>query len=88
MASDDIPEDRFTAVTGNNADNLCFLCLKESDNFCKHCGIPYCSKEHFDIHYEGHTMGCLECQVELTTICQKMHQVLVSNTEMISSIKR
>ena len=38
MASEEdiIPEDRFTAVTGNSAENLCFLCLKEAAFLCKY----------------------------------------------------
>ena len=65
MASEEdiIPEDRFTAVTGNSAENLCFLCLKEAAFLCKYCGIPYCSKEHFDIHYDEKNKYCYPFRV-------------------------
>ena len=62
-AIEDIPEDRFTAVTGNKADNLCFLCLKEADKLCQHCSIPFCSSEHFSIHYDETSNYCYPFRV-------------------------
>ena len=63
MASDEIPEDRFTAVAGNNVDNLCFLCLKEASNLCQYCSIPFCSTEHFEIHYDAKNNYCYPFRV-------------------------
>ena len=63
MASDEIPEDRFTAVAGNNVDNLCFLCLKEASNLCQHCSIPFCSTEHYEIHRDEKNNYCYPFRV-------------------------
>ena len=63
MASEEIPEDRFTAVAVNNVDNLCFLCLKEANNLCQHCSIPFCSTEHFEIHYDEKNNYCYPFRV-------------------------
>ena len=43
-------EDRFSQI--ENTESLCFLCLKKADQLCKKCEIPYCSQEHFNVHYD------------------------------------
>ena len=42
-------EDRFSLI--DKTESLCFLCLKESDEFCKKCEIPFCCPEHLRVHY-------------------------------------
>ena len=54
-------EDRFSQI--KNTESLCFLCLKEADQLCKKCEIPYCSQEHFNVHYDEKNDYCYPFRV-------------------------
>ena len=54
-------EDRFSQI--KNTESLCFLCLKEADQLCKKCEIPYCSQEHFNVHYDEKIDYCYPFRV-------------------------
>ena len=54
-------EDRFSQI--KNTESLCFLCLKKADQLCKKCEIPYCSQEHFNVHYDEKIDYCYPFRV-------------------------
>ena len=54
-------EDRFSQI--ENTESLCFLCLKKADQLCKKCEIPYCSQEHFNVHYDEKIDYCYPFRV-------------------------
>ena len=53
--------DRFTQF--DSVENLCFLCLKEADQLCGKCGIPFCCMEHYEVHYDEKLNYCYPFRV-------------------------
>ena len=54
-------EDRFTNI--KSTESLCFLCLKDADQLCKKCEIPYCCREHLQVHYNENIDYCYPFRV-------------------------
>ena len=41
----------------------CFLCMQPSEHSCQKCQLPYCSQEHFQIHFDPGTGYCYPFRV-------------------------
>ena len=53
--------DRFTEF--KSVEHLCFLCLKEADQLCAKCGTPFCSLDHFEVHFDEENQYCYPFRV-------------------------
>ena len=53
--------DRFQNIL--EAENLCFLCLDLANYRCDKCDTPYCSPEHYNVHYDNEKDYCYPFRV-------------------------
>ena len=53
--------DRFKPIL--SGDNLCFLCLQPSTYECQNCQLPYCSEDHYGVHFDAKNGICFPFRV-------------------------